>query len=151
MGAVNMYVGSLNTAITLNFRLDRIGQVGISFGKGDQKNQFHGNAVYRVRTTQKYKCSPGERLPKVLGIEVWLDLEPQFSDGLSELNKKYGIELQIRNDWHLNANYDLRSEPIRLLEIDPGELPSNLQGDPQPLLEDIDAVLRAAYKLNAPI
>jgi hypothetical protein len=26
MGAVNMYVGSLNTAITLNFRLDRIGQ-----------------------------------------------------------------------------------------------------------------------------
>jgi hypothetical protein len=27
MGAVNMYVGSLNTAITLNFRLDRIGQV----------------------------------------------------------------------------------------------------------------------------
>jgi hypothetical protein len=78
-------------------------------------------------------------------------LEPQFSDGLSELNKKYGIELQIRNDWHLNANYDLRSEPIRLLEIDPGELPSNLQGDPQPLLEDIDAVLRAAYKLNAPI
>jgi hypothetical protein len=30
MGAVNMYVGSLNTAITLNFRLDRIGQVELT-------------------------------------------------------------------------------------------------------------------------
>jgi hypothetical protein len=34
MGAVNMYVGSLNTAITLNFRLDRIGQ-----GNGDLMNR----------------------------------------------------------------------------------------------------------------
>jgi membrane-anchored protein YejM (alkaline phosphatase superfamily) len=55
MGAVNMYVGSLNTAITLNFRLDRIGQVDMALGHADLCAQAKAPFFIHIMNTSNHK------------------------------------------------------------------------------------------------
>ncbi len=83
--------------------------VGIPYGYGDKKSLFHGNSLFRIRTTREYYSKKEDidlHLPQsILELEIWEDVFLLGKDEFEKYAQDNGI--RIKKGKHLDSNNNI--------------------------------------------
>ena len=116
--------------------------VGIPYGWGNDRLQYWGNSLYRIRTVTKYYTDVSDQkkyLPQEnVELELWPEVYEACKDGILNWLKKFGLnEMAVTTSRHIDAS---EKESVRLVTLNKN---INVNIDD---VEELNTILREGFR-----